>query len=65
MKTRQFITDYLKDFARITIVNEYKEILYIGDVISLPRGLFNKTKISSVEGLGTENDLIIEIVETE
>ena len=61
MKTMQFIKDYLKDFARITIVGTNGDILYEGDAISLRKSIVNSTIISKIEGLGSENDIIIEV----
>ena len=60
MKLGQFLTDYLKDFARIT-VEEGGSIFYFGDVISMPRELRRGYKVVRVEGLGSENDLIITV----
>lgn len=61
MKTMQFIKDYLKDFARITIVGTNGDIWYEGDAISLRRSIVNDTIISKIDGLGSENDIIIEV----
>ena len=60
MKLGQFLSDYLKDFARITI-EERGSIIYLGDVISLPRELKRGMKVVKIEGLGSENDLIITV----
>ena len=60
MKLGQFLNDYLKDFARITL-EERGGIFYIGDVISLPRELKRGYKVVRVEGLGSDNDLIITV----
>ncbi len=60
MKLGQFLSDYLKDFARIT-VEEKDGIFYIGDVISFPRQMLRGLKVVRVEGLGSDNDLIITV----
>ena len=63
MKTMQFIKDYLKEEAKITISNDKGSILYEGDVMSLCRSIVKGTKISKIEGLGCNNDIIIEVTE--
>ena len=60
MKLGQFLTDYLKDFARITI-EERGGIFYVGDVISFPRQMLRGLNVVKIEGLGSENDLIITV----
>lgn len=60
MKTLQFLHDYLKDEARITI-EQNGEIQYEGDVISLPREIVKGTKIVNICGIGSEHDIIITV----
>ena len=62
MKTMQFIKDYLKDGARITIAVG-SNIVYEGDVRSIPRGIAYGTKVLRISGLGVNNDIIIEAVD--
>ena len=59
MSVRRFMNDYLKDFARITLVDENGDIFYEGDVISCYRELTRGLYIKSISGLGDSNDLII------
>ena len=59
MSVRRFMNDYLKDFARITLVDENGDIFYEGDVISCYRELTRGLYIKSISGLGDNNDLII------
>ena len=60
MKLGQFLHDYIKDFARITI-EERGSIFYTGDVISLTRDMIRGYKVVKIEGLGSEHDLIITV----
>ena len=59
MSVRRFMNDYLKDFARITLVDENGDIFYEGDVISCRQSLTKGLYIKSISGLGDNNDLII------
>ena len=52
MSVRRFMNDYLKDFARITLVDENGDIFYEGDVISCYRELTRGLYIKSISGLG-------------
>lgn len=61
MKVGQFLTDYLKDFARVTLADERGDIFYEGDVISIPREILRGLELNKIEGLGTQNDIIIEV----
>lgn len=59
MRVRGFINDYLKDFARITLVYENGDIFYEGDVISCRQSLIKGLYIKSISGLGDNDDLVI------
>ena len=59
MSVRRFMNDYLKDFARITLVYENGDIFYEGDVISCRQSLTKGLYIKSISGLGDNNDLVI------
>ena len=59
MSVRRFMNDCLKDFARITLVDENGDIFYEGDVISCYRELTRGLYIKSSSGLGDNNDLVI------
>lgn len=59
MSVRRFMNDCLKDFARITLVDENGDIFYEGDVISCRQSLTKGLYIKSISGLGDNNDLII------
>ena len=59
MSVRRFMNDCLKDFVRITLVDENGDIFYEGDVISCYRELTRGLYIKSISGLGDNNDLII------
>lgn len=59
MSVRRFMNDYLKDFVRITLVDENGDIFYEGDVISCHRELTRGLYIKLISGLGDNNDLII------
>ena len=59
MSVRRFMNDYLKDFARITLVDENGDIFYEGDVVSCYRELTRGLYIKSISGLGDNNDLVI------
>lgn len=59
MSVRGFMNDYLKDFARITLVYENGDIFYEGDVISCRQSLTKGLYIKSISGLGDNDDLII------
>ena len=61
MITQQFMQDFLKVKARITIVNELDEILYEGIVKNIPMEIINDTEIYYIDGLGLNNDIIIAI----
>ena len=61
MTTQQFMQDFLKVKARITIVNELDEILYEGIVKNIPMEIINDTEIYYIDGLGLNNDIIIAI----
>lgn len=62
MKTMQFFKDFLKDEARITIADTKGNIFYTGDLGSLPVKIVRGTQVAAVEGLGSENDLIITVI---
>ena len=59
MSVRRFMNDYLKDFVRITLVDENGDIFYEGDVISCHKELTRGLHIKSISGLGDNNDLVI------
>ena len=63
MKLTKLIYYYLKDTATITVVNEFKEILYDGTVKDIPINFSIHKEVISVSGFGSHNDLIIEIEE--
>lgn len=60
MKAGQFLHDYLQDFARITLSDDRGGIFYEGDVISVPKELLRGLEVVKIEGLGSQNDIIIE-----
>ena len=59
MSVRRFMNDCLKDFARITLVDENGDIFYEGDVISCHKELTTGLYVKSISGLGSHNDIII------
>lgn len=61
MKAGQFLHDYLKDFARVTLADERGDIFYEGDVISIPIELLRGLELEKIEGLGSQNDIIVTV----
>ena len=61
MTTFKFLTDYISDDAIITIVNTHGSIKYTGKCGEMPRYIYAHTEFVKIEGLGTENDLIITV----
>ena len=61
MKTTQFTLKYLTAEAVVTICNTKGSILYSGELGQLMVRLIRGTRVVSVEGLGSENDLIITV----
>lgn len=61
MYLRQFLVEYLKAHARITLVDEQDDIFYEGDVISLPRTLVRNLYVTDIRGLGSQDDIIITV----
>ena len=61
MYLRQFLKEYLKDHARITLVEERGDIFYEGDVISLPTVLTRNLSVTDISGLGSQDDIIITV----
>lgn len=63
MKTMQFIQDYLKPEAIITISNDEGSILFEGEAKNaiFVRSVLNCSIISKIEGLGSLNDILIEV----
>jgi hypothetical protein len=62
MKTSKFLLDYLSEKAIITIANDKGDILYEGYLGEMPIKLVRNTAVSSVEGLGSLNDIIITVI---
>ena len=62
MNTNKFLRHYLSMEARVTICNDRGSILYEGRLGDVPARLTNYyTKVKSVEGLGSQDDLIITV----
>lgn len=55
MTTKRFLKEYLSDFARITIKDIDGDVLYVGDVISLPKSIIAGTILGDIR-LGSEDD---------
>lgn len=61
MKTFKFLCDYISDEAIITIADNRGGIKYTGKLAEMPFRVISGTTFVSVEGLGSENDLIITV----
>ena len=63
MKTMQFIQDYLKPEAIITISNNEGSILFEGEAKNavFVRSVLDYSIVSKIEGLGSLNDICIEV----
>lgn len=63
MNTNKFLRGYLAMEARVTICNDRGSILYEGELGEMPAITTRHTKVKSVEGLGSQDDLIITVTE--
>jgi hypothetical protein len=63
MKTTTFLLKYLTDTAQITICNTHGSILYEGQLGEMPILIVRGTVVSRIEGLGSSNDIIIEVAQ--
>ncbi len=62
MKTIRFLMDYLRDTAQVTICSSKDgAIMYEGELGEMPVSPFRGTVISRIEGLGSNDDIIIEV----
>ena len=59
MKTFNFLYKYVQDKALVTISLENGDILYTGELGEMPHKIIRNTTLVKVNGLGSENDLII------
>lgn len=64
MPTWLFIKNYLKKTAEVTVVDNNDSVRYNGKVKYLPPTAIKGTFITSVEGLGSHNDLIVHVTDT-
>ena len=63
MKTSNFLLNYLRETAKITICNTHGSILYEGELGEMPMSVVRGTIVSRIEGLGSLNDLIVEVAQ--
>lgn len=63
MKTSKFLLDYLRETAKITICNTRGSILYEGQLGEMPISVVRGTIVSRIEGIGSQNDIIIEVAQ--
>lgn len=63
MKTTKFLLTYLDDRAKITISNDKGSILYTGTLGEMPIALVRNSTLKNIEGLGSEEDIIITIIQ--
>lgn len=61
MTTFKFTSKYISDEAIVTIVNTHGSIKYTGKLADMPYSAISGTTFEKIEGLGTENDLIITV----
>ena len=61
MKTTTFLLNYLDNNAIVTINNTHGDILYEGLLGELPISIVRDTTVNRIEGLGSNNDIIIEV----
>lgn len=61
MNTNKFLRKYLTMEARVTICNDRGSILYEGELGELRVALTRHTRIKSIEGLGSQDDIIITV----
>ena len=61
MKTTKFLLNYLRETATVTISNTRGSILYNGQLGEMPLSVIRGTIVNRIEGLGSENDIIIEV----
>jgi hypothetical protein len=61
MRTTSFLLDYLDAKALVTIANDKGSILYQGYLGDMPVLTVRNTKLQSIEGLGSLNDIIITV----
>ena len=62
MKTTQFLLNYLRETAMVTICNTHGSIIYEGQLGEMPISLVRGSIVNRIDGLGSLNDIIIEIV---
>lgn len=63
MKTIKFLLYYLQNSANITICNTHGSILYEGQLGEMPLSIVRGTIVSRIEGIGSKNDIIIEVAQ--
>ena len=61
MKTLKFLAKYLADEAMVTIADTKGSILYEGVLGDMPVRVVRNTTLSKIDGLGSLNDIIIEV----
>lgn len=61
MTTFKFLCKYISDDAIVTIVNDKGSIKYTGELGIMPHSAIANTDFISIDGLGSENDLIITV----
>lgn len=63
MKTTKFLLNFLRETAMVTICNVHGSILYTGQLGEMPIALVRGTLVNKIEGIGSVNDIIIEIAQ--
>ena len=63
MKTTTFLLKYLADTAIVTICNAQGSIIYEGQLGEMPIRVVRGTTVTRIEGLGSLNDICIEITQ--
>ena len=63
MKTSQFLLKYFSDTAVVTICNTNGSILYEGQLGEMPIMTVRGTIVNRVYGLGSSNDIIIQVAQ--
>lgn len=61
MTANIFLNKYISDKAIVTIVNNKGSIRYTGELSKMPYIVIKGMEFEKIEGLGSENDLIITI----
>jgi hypothetical protein len=63
MTTFKFLCKYIRDEAIVSIVNDKGSIKYCGKWLDMPFSIIAQTEFVSIDGLGSENDLIITVTD--